>query len=171
MSKLKVGNWMISRLNNYEVVLFLVFFIFSFINLTTNGSFGIIIIIALLTLSTFYFFTGFADLNDEYAGGLEIFIHKLVSWALSVSLVGVLFITQGWAKSSLLLLLGSCTLLCCLPIILWSNKKKPELKVFNARFLLRVIIICALGFFLVIAGRKFLIEKQLVKIHKIEDIR
>jgi hypothetical protein len=92
----KIGNWIVLRIDKYEVILALIFIVTFFLKRSTDLPVGIFMVISLLTLSTLYFFSGFAIIKDEHAGGIEIFVNKLASWSCSVGLISILYRLQGW---------------------------------------------------------------------------
>lgn len=160
----KIGNWIAPRLEKFEVILFLAIIISFMIRVSTDLPVGIILIVSLMTLSTLYFFTVFASINDEYAGGMENFLHKLASVSCSIVLVGALFTIQMWPNSKLFLQIGCFTLIIVLPIILYTNSKKTELQFFNVRYILRLVLILGFGIFLIFASNDILIKYKIINI-------
>jgi hypothetical protein len=152
----KIGNYIKSKLIGYENGIVILLLLLIIIKSATHAPLGIFITILFLALATFYFLLAYADLDDELAGGLEIFIHKLASWSLSVSLIGILFLVQHWTFSDLFLRVGGLTLFACICAILWSKRKKPALRVFDFRYILRIIVLCTISLFLTFGGYKLI---------------
>jgi hypothetical protein len=159
----KMGNWIASRLDKYEAILFLFFIVTFLLKLSTSIPVNILVVLTLMTLSSIYFFSAFASINDEYAGGLESFLHKLASWACSIVVIGIMFRLQKWFGYKNMILIGCCTLIIVLTIILYNNSKKPELKLFGSRYILRIIIICLIGFFLAFASHEVLVKNKIIE--------
>lgn len=143
-----VANRIFSRLNDYEMILGILFLISLILKSVTNAPLSILVVISLLGLASLYFFSGFAALNDENAGGIEIFLHKLSCWALSVCLIGILYFLQRWKFSDLFLLVGSITSLACLAGIIWIRKNKPEIRFFTAHYIVRIVVFSVTGLFI-----------------------
>jgi len=160
----KIGNWIAPRLDKFEIILFLVFIISLILKISTDLPVALLLIASLMTLSTLYFFAAFASINDEYAGGMESFLHKLASWSCSIILVGALFRIQMWPSSKLFLQIGCITLIIVLPIILYTKSKKAELKFFNVRYILRLVLILGLGLFLTFASSDILVNYNIISI-------
>jgi hypothetical protein len=144
----KIGNWIVLRIDKYEVILALVFIVTLFLKRSTNLPVGVFMILSLLTLSTLYFFSAFAMIKDEHAGGIEIFVNKLAFWSCSVGLISILYRLQGWVPYKIMTIVGCGTLLILLLVIFYLNSKKSELKLFSSRYIIRMILICFLGFYL-----------------------
>lgn len=158
----KIGNWILPRIDKYEVILALVFIMALFLKRSTTLPVGIFMVLSLLTLSTFYFFSGFAIIEDEHAGGIEIFVHKLASWSCSVGLISILYRLQGWVPYKIMAIVGCGTLLILLLVIFYLNSKKSELKIFGSRYIIRMILICILGFYLAYAPAGILIKQGII---------
>ncbi len=160
----RIGNWIAPRLEKFEIILFVVFIISIMLRTSTDLPVVLLLVVSLMTLSTLYFFAAFASINDEYAGGMEIFLHKLASWSCSIVLVGALFRIQMWPGSKLLLQIGCINLIIALPIILYTNSKKTELQFFNVRYILRLVLILGLGLFLTFASNDVLLKYKIISI-------
>ena len=160
----KIGNWIAPRLDKFEIILFLVFIISLILRISTDLPVALLLIASLMILSTLYFFAAFASINDEYAGGMESFLHKLASWSCSIILVGALFRIQMWPNSKLLLQIGCITLIIVLSMILYTNSRKPELKFFNVRYILRLVLILGLGLFFTFASSEVLVSYNIISI-------
>ncbi len=160
----KIGNWIAPRLEKFEIILFLVFIISLMLRISTDLPVALLLIVSLMTLSTLYFFAAFARINDEYAGGMESFLHKLASWSCSIILIGALFRVQMWPNSKLFLQIGCVTLIIVLSIILYTNSRKPELKFFNVRYILRLVLILGLGIFFTFVSSDILVNYNIISI-------
>jgi hypothetical protein len=135
----------------------------------TNFPAGIFVNISLLALSTLYFFSAFASFKDEQAGGIEIFVNKLLSWSCSVGITAILFRLESFKGYKPLAAIGCGILLILLPVILYIKSKKRDLKLFNSRYLIRMSVICFLGFFLAFTSRDVLVNLGILEKVKIEE--
>src|SRR5512138_2179599 len=160
----KIGNWIATRLEKFEAILFLIFIVAFMLKASTDLTVEIIIVLTLMTLATIYFFSAFAMINDEYAGSIESFLHKLASWSCSIAIIGILFTLESWNSAKLFLQIGCFTLIFVIPAIPYINSKKPELKFFNSRYILRLVVICCVGLFLAFASHDLLIKTKIIKI-------
>jgi hypothetical protein len=158
----KIGNWIVLRIDKYEIILALVFIMTLFLKRSTDLPVGVFMALSLLALSTLYFFSGFAIIIDEHAGGKEIFVHKLASWSCSVGLISILYRLQGWVPYKIMAIVGCGTLLILLLVIFYLNSKKSELKLFNSRYIIRMILICFLGFYLAYTSTDVLIKNGII---------
>lgn len=160
----KIGNWIATRLEKFEAILFLIFIVAFILKTFTDLPSGILIVLTLMILATFYFFSAFAMINDEYAGSMESFLHKLASWSCSIAIIGILFTIESWNSSKLFLQIGCFTLIIVIPAILYINFKKAEMKFFNSRYILRLILICCVGLFLTFTSHDLLLKAKIIKI-------
>lgn len=166
----KIGNWIASRLDKFEVILSVILIITFFLKMKTGIPIGILIVLDMMALAILYFFSAFANVNDEHAGSLEIFLYKLTSWAFSVGIIGILFTMENWHFSKFYLLSGSFTLLIALIVILNVNSRKPDLKLFDSRYILRIVIICCFGFLLAFTSHDLLVKNKIIKNSQIENV-
>jgi hypothetical protein len=164
----KIANWIAPRIDNYEAILFLIFSIALILRISTAVPTDILMVLTLLVLAILYFFNAFAIIDDPYAGGVESFLHKLASWACSITIIGILFRIENWTNYKLMLMTGCCTLVIIFPIILYIKSKKTELTHFNSRYVLRIILICLVGFFLVFVSPDRLVKNKILKVPNIE---
>jgi hypothetical protein len=160
----KIGNWIATRLEKFEAILLLIFIASFMLKASTDLPVGILIVLTLMTLAAAYFFSAFAMINDEYAGSIESFLHKLASWSCSIAIIGILFTLESWNSSKLFLQIGCFALIFVIPAIIYINSKKTELKFFNSRYILRLVLVCSIGLFFVFASHDLLIKTKIIKI-------
>ena len=160
---IKVSKWISPRIDKYETILVLIFL--GVLILKVSGVFlsGILLTLILSTMAVLYYFMAFAVLEDEQAGGIENFIHKLIYFASSVGMIGILSKLQRWPNSNLMIMCGSITLAISLLIIMFVKSKKPELKIFPPRTMLRILFIAAVGLLLNFTPKENLIKLNLMK--------
>jgi len=158
-----VAKFISTKLNKYEALIGIIFLIGLILKIKTDWNVGILIVLSLNTLAALYFLSAFSVYDDENAGAIEIFIHKLVSYSTSIATIGIMFSIQHWPGSSKLIVVGCITLIVLLPIILNIKSKKPDLIIFNQRLLLRIVLIAALGLLLNFAPKDALIKAGLDK--------
>jgi hypothetical protein len=167
----KMGNWIAARLDKYEVVIFLVLIFALILKASTDTPIGIFIVLALVAMAIMYFFSGFANINFDYAGGLDIFFHKLASWGCSIGIIGILFRLKSWASYELLIWIGCATIIIILPFIVYRKSKNEELKLFNSRYILRIVLICFVGFLLAYTPNDVLVKSKIITQPNIEKIK
>lgn len=160
---IKIGNWISLRLNKYESIITLIFAVLLILKMNTNLALGIFITLSLNSLAILYFFNAFSTPENENAGGIERFVNKLVSFSSSVAIIGILFKIEHWPGHDIMIMLGCTTLLILLPVISIIKSKKPEVKIFNGRLVVRIVLISALGFFLNVAPKETLEKVGLYK--------
>jgi hypothetical protein len=142
---IRIGNWIKPRLDLYELIIGLCFGVALIVQGLTELSLNIVLICTLGLLAGMYFFTAYSELNISHTGGLEIFYYKLSALSLSVGVVGILFKLEYWHGASYLITASSVSLLILFPFMLYTNIRKPELKIFNTRLLVRVFVIAIAG--------------------------
>jgi len=167
----KMGNWIATRLDKYEVYIFLILIFALILKTTTYIPINSLIVLALMSMAVMYFFSAFANINFDYAGGLDIFFYKLASWGCSIGIIGILFRLQSWASYDLMIWVGCATILIILPFILYRRSKNEELKLFNSRFILRMVLICIIGFFMAYAPNDVLVKNKIVTQPNIEKTK
>jgi hypothetical protein len=166
----KIANRITPRLDRYESVIFLILLVALLLRISTNLPTGIVIALALISLSTLYFFSAFSFKEDEHTGGMGLFIEKLTAISASVGVIGMLFTLQRWPGADKMLLIGCGTLLISLPIIYYYKSRIPELKIFTSRMVIRTIVIAALGLALNFTPKETLKNIGLIKELKVEKV-
>jgi hypothetical protein len=166
-----MGNWIAARLDKYEAVIFLVLIFALIIKTTTEIPINFLIVLVLMAMAIMYFFSGFSNINFDYAGGLDIFFHKLASWGCSIGIIGILFRLQSWASYDLLIWIGCATMIIILPFIVYRKSKNEELKLFNSRYILRIVLICIVGFFFAYAPNDVLVKSKIITQPNIEEVK
>jgi hypothetical protein len=132
---------------------------------------SLLIVLLLTTLAALYFFRAFALLSEDYIDGFAVFIDKLVSFSLSVSTIGIMFRLLNWPSYKNMIIMGCITLIITFGIILYLKKKKPEISLFNQRYILRIILVCILGLVLNFTPKDKLIDIGLIKEINIENVK
>lgn len=159
----KIGNYIAQRIDKYEVILAAIFLLAVISKIAFKVNVSVIITLDLSALSTAYYFSAFAVIDDTRVGALESFIAKLAFWSCSVVLIGILFTLNRWTGSATAIRMGGFSLLVSLILMLFSNYKKPDLKFFSFRWLLRVAVILILGLSLHYASPDALAKVGLIK--------
>ncbi len=159
----KIGNYIAQRLDKYEVILAAIFLLAIISKIAFKFNVSVIITLDLSALSTAYFFSAFAVIDETRAGALESFVVKLAFWSCSVVLMGILFTLNRWTGSAEAIRLGGFSLFVSLVFMQFSNYKKPDLKFFSFRWLLRVTVILVLGLLLHYASPDALAKVGLIK--------
>jgi len=142
---IKIGNWISPRLERYETIMFFIVLAALLLKISTDLPTGIVLTLALSTLSILYFFNAFSFKEDEYAGGMERFIEKIAAFGASIGINGILFTLLRWPGGDLTIICGCGTLIITLPLIYYFKSRQPELKIFNSRMITRTILIGVLG--------------------------
>lgn len=167
----KIGNKISAPLNRYEPFIAVFSLALIFLKNSTELKVGIFIVIILTSLAILYFFKAYARTDDENAGGGEIFVDKLISFSSSLTTIGILFRIQHWPGFNQMLLAGSGALAVLFVVILVLRSRKPELKLFSQRILIRVFILAALGLVLNFTPKSNLVKLGLDKEVKVEMTR
>ena len=141
----KIGNFIAKHLNLFENILAIITIAAVLLKMFTALKTGFVITLSLTTLATLYFFRAYAVHDDEHAGGMEVFIDKLASFAGSVAIIGIMFRLEHWPGYEIMLQLGGITLLIVLAAIAILKSKKPQLKIFNRRLVIRIIVLLFLA--------------------------
>jgi hypothetical protein len=86
-----------------------------------------------------------------------------MSWGCSVTIVGILFRIGHWPGYDVMTTLGCATLIISLLVILLNKSKKPELKLFTSRWILRIMVIVIIGLTLKLVSTETLMNIGLIK--------
>jgi hypothetical protein len=159
----KIGNYIVQRLDKYELILAVIFLLAMILKIVFHANVSVIIMLDLTALSIAYFFSAFAVIDETRVGAIESFVVKLAFWSCSVVLMGILFTLNHWTGSATAIRVGGFSLLISLVVMLFSNYKKPDLKFFSFRWLLRVAVILILGLSLHYASPNAFAKVGLIK--------
>ena len=107
-------------------------------------------------------------MEDENAGGLEQFVEKLSGYACSIGIIGILFRLENWQGYKQMLFVSCLFMLVLIPTIVILRSRKPELKLFNQRILVRMFLIGATGLILYISTNDALVKYRIIKNTTIE---
>lgn len=146
----QLGNFIKNKVLKFEAIIVLIIaFDIMFKKMQIPG-FGLINTLVLSTISLIYFFSAFQTIEDSSNKGIDMFVTKLLAWASSTCLIGILFHTQKWPGSPNMLIVGSVILIPTLIYIFIQLSKNPESKIYNKWMAYRaiVLIIFSIGFFL-----------------------
>jgi hypothetical protein len=158
----KIGDWIAPKFIGIEMVLSLLFAIGIIFRTTDNFPSDFIIFPTLPLLALLYFLMARTIPDDEYLGRFELFIYKMVMLSFIPASIGILFRSQNIEGYGSLLGAGSFSLIICLFLIFYSKSKNPQSKIFDARFITRIILITSIGLFLLFAPRKVLLKYNLI---------
>lgn len=153
---IKIGNWVAARLNRFETILTFVFLLTMGLKMATKLDVNVLLILTLITLANLYFFNAFSVY--ENAGGMEIFLNKIVSICCSVSIIGILFRIQHWSGYEIMLPISCTTLIVSLAIMLYLKSKNKGSKIINQRMIIRIVTIAAVGFIMLLMSNEPLKE-------------
>jgi len=167
---IKLGTWVASRIEKIETILFLVFVASMCIKVFTDIPVNAFVILSLVALALAYFFNAFAIINEGNVNPFDVFLNKLVNLTCAVGLVGVLFRLQNLFNYEMMLFVGCGLLAIALPVIIYRKSKEGALKLFNARYLIRMLLICAIGFMLAFSPNEVLVNNKVIAPPAIEEI-
>jgi hypothetical protein len=159
----KISLWISERLDKYEIILAIAFLVFLFLNISGFLFGGTLMTLMLSTLAVFYFYKAFAPLEEEKAIGFDVFINKVVYFALSIGIIGILFRLQSWTGYDVMLQMACVLLAIGFVFIVYIKSKKPELRIFPSRLILRVLVVLVFGVLLHFTPRENLIKLKLIK--------
>ncbi len=152
----KIGNWIASRLDNYEIILVIITLVALSLKLFTSMHISVLIVLSLLSLAVLYFFNGFASINNDKADSFEVFLHKISSWACSVGIIGILYGINNWAFYQLFAKTGAFALILVLILFFILKRKRDDLIYFNTRHIIRITIICIISLLMAYTSSDFL---------------
>ncbi|HNW98568.1 MAG TPA: hypothetical protein PKK00_09190 [Bacteroidales bacterium] len=155
----KLANKLITKLTAIESIAVL-FILTGLILKSFDISQGrILLLISLGTLSLVYFLLAYKSMEPD-ASVMVKFLNKLVYWAFSICVVGILFRIQNYPGYIVMINTGCMTLLLSIVI---SVMQKQNL---GSKLIIRIIIIAAIGLCLRYTPKEKLIELKII--HPIE---
>lgn len=167
---IKLGTWVASRIEKIETILFLVFIASMCIKVFTDIPVNTLVVLSLVALALAYFFNAFAIINEGNVNPIDVFLNKLVNWACAVGLVGILFRLQNLFNYEVMVIVGCGLLAIALPVIIYRKSKEDALKLFNARYLIRMVLICAIGFMLAFSPAEVLVKNKIIAPPATEEV-
>jgi len=146
--KVKIGNFFQKIVIRYEL-LFLTLVVLLAGLAQINIKSGLILTLVLTSIGIVYFLAAFAIPPESELTALDLFLHKLLSFGSSVSIIGILFKLQNWPNGDMIVIVGLLTLGICLIVLLYQRIKQPEIEKFKKITFPRIIILmCICGGFL-----------------------
>jgi hypothetical protein len=164
----KLNDWLSTKFDTIETILAFAFLLILLLESTGDFPLGSFKVIVLSTLAMLYFFNAYLPIEDKLAGPIEIFVNKLVSISLSVSVIGIFFRMMNWPHPIPFIFAGPILLGVIFVVILYLHSKKPELTIFTKRLKIRVFIIATIGLIIFFTPTEKLIEMGIMKERKIE---
>ena len=160
----KIGSMISKRLNILETLIFLLFLLS--LALKSAGIINTTLPTILLTLlAIIHFFKSFEPLAGENNAQV-IFIDKLIWMSLSISTLGILFRLLNSPGYNMMIIIGSVSLSLSFLLILSVKKNKPQVAIFDKRYIIRVILMCLISLAL-----KFTPSNNLVEIGLTDEIK
>ncbi|WP_417265343.1 hypothetical protein [Brumimicrobium sp.] len=145
-----ISNWIKKKVLEHEPLLILLILVSVFIHYL-NVQYSIpITIIVLSTAATIYYIAAFAKHEEEDLNMFDLFLYKLCGISCSVSLLGILFSILEWPGDKPMNTVGTLSLAICLIYMLLEKRKRPNLKIFNKSFILRVAVLLAISAYFMI---------------------
>jgi hypothetical protein len=164
----KLNDWLSTKFDKVEIILAFAFLLILLLESAGDLPLGSFKVMILSTLAMLYFFNAYMPVQDKLAGPIELFVHKLVSISLSVSVIGIFFRMMNWPGLAMMQILGPALLVVSFVVISYLQSKKPELTVFTKRLKIRVFIIAIIGLIVFLTPTEKLIEIGIMKERKIE---
>ncbi len=87
----KLNDWLSTKFDTIEIILAFAFLLILLLESTGDLPLGSFKVIILSTLAMLYFFNAYLPVQDKLAGPIELFVYKLVSISLSISVIGIFF--------------------------------------------------------------------------------
>lgn len=140
----KIKNWLNSKFKWLESIFALVFLLAMILKLNGIPFMSFVILIALNMLAVLYVFNSSLVSDDEDFDGNTIFVNKMVSYGLAISMVGILFKLFSWPNSDQFLLMGMVGTGAMFAVIVYNKINKKNSTLFNGRYLLRMACILSL---------------------------
>jgi hypothetical protein len=159
---IKIGNWISRRLDKYEGILGSIFFIIIIVKISTELPVNFFITIILETLAILYFLNAFSVLNNQENDAFGLFVYKLSSLGFTMVIIGILFRIQNWPGYSIMLLIGSITMIISLIFFLIIKNKKPQITIFNSRWIIRTLLMAFIGFTLYFTSTDSIVKARLI---------
>jgi hypothetical protein len=164
----KLNDWLSTKFDTVEIILAFAFLLILLLESTGELPLGIFKIMILSTMAVLYFFVAFVPIEDKLAGPIEIFVNKLVSVSLSVSVMGILFRMMNWPEVAMMQIICPAILVVIFVVISYLQSKKPELTIFTKRLKIRVFIVASIALIFFLTPTEKLIEIGILKERKIE---
>lgn len=140
----KIGQLIQRRLDKYELLLVALFIISILLKVAAFEPGEILLTLVLVTMACLYFFSSYGGIQQEQAGDLDTFLHKLLGWGSSVGCIGILFRIQNWEGYGLILLIGAATLAVSFIMLMIRIGKKPNLSAVYYRWIIRIVVMLSL---------------------------
>lgn len=164
----KLNDWFSTKFDTIEVILAFSFLLVLLLESTGDLPLGLIKFMILSGLIVLYFINAFAPIEDKHAEAIEIFVFKLVSISLSISLVGIILRLLNLPGLAMMQITGPALLVVSFVVISSLQSKKPELTMFTKRLKIRIFIIATIALIFFLTPTEKLIEIGIMKERKIE---
>lgn len=157
----RLGNWVFKNLKKAEIILLIVITSGLILKMVEFKFGGILIVLSSSTLAVFYFFSAYKIY--ENAKPIERLLSKLLPYGWSISLIGILFLIQGWPSFGPMLIVSSVMQFAVLIALLFMKEKgSMEYKRVDKSLLLRSIIIASLAISLHFCPKEILIKYHII---------
>lgn len=164
----KLNDWLSTKFDKVEIILAFAFLLILLLESTGDLPLGSIKFIILSGMIVLYFINAFAPIEDKHAGASEIFVFKLVSISLSISLIGIILRLLNLPGLAQMQIMGPALLVVSFVLISYLQSKKPELTIFTKRLKIRIFIIAAIALIFFFTPTEKLIEIGIMKERTIE---
>ena len=141
----KIGNKIQSKLLNYEILILIIVIAALCFRIFKVPNTGTIVTLVLMSISCLYFFSAFGTSAKVDITAFDNFIMKLLGLASSISIVGILFLIQGWPSSQTMVTVGLMSLVTCLFYIVYQKMTISETEIYNKLVLVRIITLALIS--------------------------
>lgn len=154
-------NWIVKNLKKSEIISLIIVALGLILKSVSLPAGNILVTITLSFLAVLYFFIGYHDFR--FSSKMESFLHKLLSYGWAISIIGILFIIQGWPGYEPMLTVGPFPLAVILIIIIYQRSKNAEeYSIIDSKVLLRTFVIVAVALSLRFTPKEMLIKNRII---------
>ncbi len=142
---IKVGNLVQSKILKHELIILLVIILLIITKLFVltfpdNILFSLFSLIAMV-----YFFSAFAIPEEKTITGIDLFIHKLIGIASSITIMGILFSLLQIDSKYNMIFVGFSTLIITLVYAIMNRARNAETETFDKLVILRIIVLALIS--------------------------
>lgn len=139
----KIAKQTVTHINKIETIVSIVLFALLFTQTILEMQVGVFIILTCLTLVMLYYLAGLYVLEGDTTV-VEKFMHKLVYFTLSISLISLFFAFQTYPGSGTFMFVSLLTLGIAIVYLVFQYVKNPKSTIFTVRLRIRVFVIALL---------------------------
>jgi hypothetical protein len=120
----KTGDWIFKKLPKLEFFAVILIVIGLVIKMTGIQAGGILLTLSFSSLAVLYFLRAYKILAEGSA--MERFYNKLLPYGWSISMIGILYLIQGWPGSQPMMTVSASTQVIIIIAIIIGKTKQPS---------------------------------------------